>query len=356
MRRKPIAIDLFCGAGGATQGLRDAGFRIALGVDIDRDSLNSYKSNHPSVQTMCADLSKVSARSILRKAGLSRGQCDLLIGCPPCQGFSSHRLGKSGAQDPRNQLVEAYARLIVAIRPRYFIFENVPGLKKDKQHWIGALKRLRSAGYTFSVTILDAADFGVAQHRKRLTVVGTRLQQVTVGVPTPTHYNPVSGKNPRWKTVRQEIGRLQKLESGAASSTDPLHFASSHTPGVMKLIKSVPLNGGSRKDLPVELVLDCHLKHDGHKDVYGRLSWDKPSVTITSGCTQPSRGRFLHPEQDRGISLREAAVLQGFPKKYVFKGTKQSIALQIGNALPPPLAYQLGRLIISARLPERGCA
>jgi DNA (cytosine-5)-methyltransferase 1 len=143
------------------------------------------------------------------------------------------------------------------------------------------------------------------------------------------------------------IGDLPKLGNGERSPTDHLHFAPVHSAESLARFAATPKNGGSRQSLPPDLVLACHQSHNGHRDVYGRLRWDRPSGTITAGCTQPSKGRFLHPEQDRGLTLREAARLQGFPDSYRFFGTKQQIALQIGNAVPPPLALSLAQAICS---------
>ena len=344
------AIDLFAGPGGASLGFRRAGFDIRAAVEADRTAAESYARNHPDTPLLTDDIRGLWAAQILSAARLEVGECSVVIGCPPCQGFSTQRLRGAGSDDPRNGLVLVFAELINSIRPEFFIFENVPGLLRRADCPWTAAKRILEQDYRIRERVLNAADYGIPQRRLRLTAIGSRLPVVRVRFPQRTHRDPRKpGTLPPWKTVRHAIGDLARLENGSGSEADPLHSAPHHRGATLRRFAAIPRDGGSRNSLPEELQLECHRQHDGHRDVYGRLSWDKPAGTITGGCTQPSKGRFLHPEQHRGLTLREAARLQGFPDTYTFSGAKQQIALQIGNAVPPDLAYAVARSVQRAR-------
>jgi len=262
---------------------------------------------------------------MLKKVKMSRGQLDLLAACPPCQGFSNLRT-KNGIRlnrDPRNALVLDVIRLVRSMRPRSVMLENVAGLARSSRY--RALRQgLRSLGYQVICAVLNTADFAVPQRRKRLVLLASRLGK-------PEFASFARSR----KTVRSAIGRLAPPQR----SSDLLHnYPVQRSAKVACLIKRIPRNGGSRSDLGSRAQLRCHRKSDGFRDVYGRMSWDQPSPTITSGCINPSKGRFLHPRANRAITLREAALLQTFPKRYRFplaEGGKYPVALLIGNALPP---------------------
>ncbi len=319
------AVDLFCGCGGLTLGLKQAGFQVIGAVDIDPLSIATYQSNHPEVTTWNKDIRKLTSKELSKTLNLRPGDLDLLAGCPPCQGFSSLRTlnGKRRVDDPRNDLIFEFLRFVETLRPKAVMMENVPGLEKDKRFKI-FIKKMENMGYKGRYRILNAADFGVPQRRLRLIYLGGLGFEIPLAPPTKDR-----------KTVKDAIRNLPT----AGRSGDPLHdLPERRTVKVRELIKQIPKNGGSRSDLPAEYQLACHKTCNGFKDVYGRMAWDKPAPTITSGCFNPSKGRFLHPQEDRTITLREAALLQGFPKDYYFPASagKSAIAAMIGNALPPP--------------------
>ncbi|MGJ0429047.1 DNA cytosine methyltransferase [Methylobacter sp.] len=325
-RPKLTAIDLFSGCGGLTTGLRQAGYKVLAAVEIDQKARETYALNHKSVWLAEYDIRSANPIEIMEALKLNPGDLDLLAGCPPCQGFSRMRKRNKvrSARDDRNALIDDFARFALVMRPKLIMMENVPGLA-DYYRFRGFKKNLENAGYQIRIEVLDVSKFGVAQRRKRLILSASR-----VGTPM------LAEESKTTKTVRDIIGNLPK----AGNSGDSLHDMTNHrrSERIQMLIQSIPLNGGSRTDLPQEMQLDCHKKSNGFRDVYGRMAWEAIAPTITGGCTNPSKGRFLHPEEHRPITLREAALLQGFPRKYKFEAShgKEAIALMIGNALPPP--------------------
>lgn len=335
--KKPIAIDLFCGCGGLTRGLRDAGFRVLGAIDNDVYALEAYRANHGGVQVWSSDIRRVSAAQVRRSLKLRKGQLDLLAGCPPCQGFSSVRTlnGSRRIEDRRNDLLFDFLRFVRALRPRAVMLENVPGLAADAR-FDRFVTNLRSLKYRVEHRVVNAADHGVPQRRKRLIVLA-RAKDGDIAFPAP---------DPNVVTVREAIGGLP----AAGRSGDPLHDApEKRSQKVAELIALVPKDGGSRSDLPKRMRLKCHQDVDGFYDIYGRMAWDDVAPTITSGCGNPSKGRFLHPIHNRAITLREAAVLQGFPLGYKFprEVKKERVSLMIGNALPPPLIAAHAALVRS---------
>lgn len=351
---KRIAIELFAGCGGLSTGLEKAGFKVISAVEINPVAARSYELNHPNVKLHITDVSSIHAKDFRNDIG-EDAEVDLLAGCSPCQGFSRLRKGEDALKDPRNQLVLQYLRLVKELKPKTILMENVPGLIKSEQGkeiFQKVQRRLKRLGYTVSFRIVDAADYGVPQFRKRFVLLGTRIGKSEIGIPDPVYGDPKKNDKKEnelqpWKTVRQTIGLLPALKNGEKSEKYPLHRCSKNREKNLKRIKAIPHDGGSRMELPPELVLECHKRYpNGYKDVYGRMSWDKPSPTITGGCTNITRGRFIHPEQDRGISLLEAAMLQTFDPNYQFSGNSEQIALQIGNAVPVKLGETMGRRLI----------
>ncbi|MDP9037243.1 MAG: DNA cytosine methyltransferase [Myxococcota bacterium] len=340
--RKPTAIDLFAGAGGLTAGLKLAGFRVSAAVELDRRASETFRANHRRVHLEQCDIRAVRCAPLMRKIGLNKGELDLLAGCPPCQGFSRlpTRNGMVREGDERNDLVFEFVRFVRSFHPKAIMFENVPGLMRNER-FQQVEEQLRALGYVLDAKVLDAADYGVPQHRRRLILLGTRgRRRLSLAEPCQQH-----------GTVRDALAALT-AERG--SSGDALHnLPVRHSDQVQALIRSIPEDGGSRMALPEELKLECHKHTNGFHDVYGRMRWDAPSPTITSGCINPSKGRFLHPTEHRAITLREAAVLQGFPLDYVFfpKHGKEAITAMIGNALPPPFIAAHARSVREALAP-----
>lgn len=319
------AIDLFSGCGGLTLGLKKARFKVIGAVDNDSLSVETYRANHPDVEIWEIDIKRLSARHVMRKLRLRSGALDLLAGCPPCQGFSTMRTlnGNKRTRDKRNDLVFEFMRFVRVLRPKAIMLENVPGLAKDFR-LTRVCKQLHSLGYKFKFQVLNAADYGIPQRRRRMILIAGRKFQ--------PEFAPASLRK---RTVRDAIAGLPSPGKGGR---DPLHRNEEKRTGrIVEMIRNVPKNGGSRKDLGARKQLACHRRCDGFKDVYGRMAWEDVAPTITSGCINPSKGRFLHPSQHRAITLREAALLQGFPRSYVISlrlGRYPAAAL-IGNALPP---------------------
>ena len=333
------AIDLFCGAGGLTVGLKKAGFKVIAGVEISEPAVETYSMNHRKHKLYNEDIRELSPEMILSDLGLKKGELDLLAGCPPCQGFSTHRTRNRSASvdDFRNDLVFEFVRFVKAMLPKTIMMENVPGLAKDTR-MSQVVEELIKLGYIFddsTITVRDAADYGVPQRRKRMIMLASRF-----GLIEPPK------KSLKKRTVRDAISAIKKV----GYSGDLLHdIPVVRSEKVKKIISLVPKNGGSRSEIPKKYWLPCHLKRpNSYQDVYGRMAWDNVAPTITGGCHQPSKGRYIHPEEDRGITLREAALLQTFPVNYKFsmaKG-KDGVALMIGNALPPEFIRRQAKMVV----------
>lgn len=302
---------------------------------MDPLAADSYARNFPDVKLWRSDIKKVTALGFARQLKLQVGDLDLLAGCPPCEGFSSVRTlnGSRSTSDPRNDLVLQMQRFVSTLLPKTVLVENVPALAKDDRilSFIEGLKKLR---YEMRCEVIDAANYRVPQRRRRMILVASRLGGLPAKAPLEKERC----------TVRDAIGALPL----PGESGDPLHdHGEVRSTTVKALIRSIPRNGGSRLDLPVDRQLPCHQTFDGFKDVYGRMAWDSVAPTITGGCVNPSKGRFLHPDQNRAITLREAALLQTFPKCHFFsmERGKYAAAELIGNALPPRLVTLQARHI-----------
>ena len=340
---KFTCIDSFCGAGGLGLGLKQAGYNILLSFDIDQiciDTINANKKyfGHPAES---ADISDMLNGELLKKCNLERGELFLLAGGPPCQGFSIQRRGSD--IDKRNELVLKYGKLIEELYPMYFVMENVTGIagKRGKTILQQLIEDVEKIGYTVHIKLLDAQDYGVPQRRKRYFIVGERKDLGEhYEYPHPLDYR---------RTVREVIGDLPSPPDDGTDHPDiSLHRRDRLSPLNLKRMKSLK-EGQGRDDLPMELRADCH-KIDssviGFRNVYGRMIWDDVAPTITARFDSFTRGQFGHPVQNRSISLREGALLQCFPMDFVFTGNKVDIARQIGNAVPPLLAKQIGKSII----------
>lgn len=318
------AIDLFSGCGGMSFGLKNASFKVVGALEINGVAAAAYKLNFPSTKLKQADIREVDAEKWLAELGLAPGQLDLLAGCPPCQGFSTLRTmnGSSDNRDRRNRLVLEMARLVEVFMPKSIMMENVPGLA-EKTVFKDFIRRIKKLNYLPRWSVLNVSSYGVPQRRCRLVMLAGHGFEIPFGI-----------ESSRTKTVRMAIEKLKP----AGTSGDPLHdMPERRTPEMIKWITLLPKDGGSRGDMPLEMQRPCHRRSDGFKDVYGRMAWDKVAPTITSGCCNPSKGRFLHPDENRNITIREAALLQTFPMNFKLPTgtTKTDAALMIGNALPP---------------------
>lgn len=335
------AVDLFAGAGGATQGLRNAGFTVLGAVENDQSAAASYALNHPHVRLWTEDVRKVPATKMLRELGLSAGELTLLKACPPCQGFSSLAEGRAEVDELQNDLVLDIGRFVRVLRPKAILLENVPGLGRDARSR-RLVSVLASLGYVSKQYKVNAQDFGVPQRRKRLIIVAVR--GVRTKLPLELSGIGLEGEAPA--TVRTAFDQLaQELQQG-----DPLDRSRQLSGTVLDRVQAVPVNG-SRFDLPEHLRLACHNKLDaGWRSAtgsYGRLRLDEAAPTMTTRCTTPACGSFIHPTEHRGITLREAAALQTFPPTYQFSGTYGEIERQIGNAVPVKMAAALGSAVLA---------
>ena len=331
LRRMLTAIDLFAGAGGATQGFVDAGFTPVCAVDNDEAAAVSYCLNHATPVVVVDDIRRVNAASLRRTLELERGSLALLNACPPCQGWSS--LGKRDDADARNDLVNDVGRMIGEFRPKCWLLENVTRLSEDYR-LKRVIEKAAQIGYGVGIYRLDAQEFGVPQRRRRLIVIGVRGMS-TDSLPkdfasaVPTDFD----RSPR--SAGEAIARVELV----SDSDDPIHRGRRHTKRVVERMAAVPV-GGSRFDLPQVYRLDCHLRMASRSAAaaYGRIRANEAAPTMTTRCTTPACGSFIHPTEDRGITLREAALIQTFPEEYAFFGTYGQKEAQIGNAFPPRMA------------------
>lgn len=321
----PTVLELFAGCGGLAMGFKHAGFQTALAVEWDPDACESIRANVTERVAQCA----IEEIETFPKA-------DVVAGGPPCQGFSN--LGERVPFDPRRQLWRHYLRAVRDADPVAFVMENVPPLLKS-QEYIEIKREAESLGYNVASWVLNSADYGAPQTRKRAIVIGLRGGMPTR--PPQTHVNPdkrtlQTHDLPAWRTVRDAIGDLPFEPTG-----DNWHIGRNPTEMSKRRYACIP-PGGNRFDLPPELTPDCWIrKTKGGTDLFGRLWWNRPSVTIRTEFYKPEKGRYLHPEADRPITHREAARLQGFDDEFTFCGTKINVAKQIGNAVPIPLAEQI---------------
>ena len=332
--------DFFSGCGGTSSGFRSAGYDVVYALDNDELALDSYKANFPNTHTELNKIQNVDVKS-LKQFMPNRKDPILFCGCAPCQPFSQQNNNKF-SEDPRRNLLSEFSRFVKYWKPEYILVENVPGLQKLKSEgpFDKFTKQLKRIGYNVSYEVIPASGFGVPQRRERLVLLASLI--IDIKLPELTH-GP--NKNLPCSTVKDWIYNLPKLDAGETSQVDPDHRAAKLSPLNLKRIKHTP-EGGSRESWPEELWLDCHKNYNGHTDVYGRLSWDKPASSLTTKCTSLSNGRFGHPEEDRAISIREAACLQTFPRNYKFKGGLQSKSRQIGNAVPPLMAQRIAESIL----------
>lgn len=339
------AIDFFCGAGGLTKGLQQAGIDVVAGIDLNEVCEQTYNENNAPAKFIGANIKSIRRRDIAQLiSDLAENREHLLFaGCAPCQSFSQQRR-RSSKKRPDATVLGEFGRLVEEILPGGVLVENVPGIAKVKGRstFRRFLEVLDRNGYSYVWDTLNAKDYGVPQNRLRMVLIAIRNGQASL--PERTHGN---GLLP-YKTVRAAIEKFPPLVAGESNPDVLNHTAASIMQINMERLLATPHDGGDRRAWPKRLVLKCHKNgHKGHSDVYGRMFWDQPAPTLTGKCYSISNGRYGHPEQDRAISLREAASLQTFPDDYTFYGNQAQKGLQIGNAVPVLLGEVLGRHILS---------
>jgi len=329
-----------------TRGLIDSGIEVLCGIDSNPNCKRTYENNNRNTYLQ-KDICEYTPEDLLEQFPQIANRDDLLlVGCAPCQPFSILRReeydedGKIKPHKSVNLLIE-FGRFVKALQPAHILVENVPGLQGKGSDVLNSFKQmLTDNGYKYDDKVVYAKDYGVPQNRRRYILIASK--KFKPAIPSATHGKGLLPYN----TVRQTIGRYPILKAGAEDATVPNHKCANLKPLLLERLKYTPHNGGSRTDWPDNLVLNCHKDFHGHTDVYGRMKWDEPSPTLTVKCFSISNGRFGHPEQDRAISLREAASLQTFPDNYIFDGSVQEIGRQIGNAVPVLLAKVMGEYIL----------
>jgi DNA (cytosine-5)-methyltransferase 1 len=351
-------VDVFSGCGGMSAGFRAVNgllslFNLVMAIDIDPVASATYRHNL-GITPLEIDVSRLASspqllKRALQKSGRRNDHPLVLIGCAPCQGFSSHR-NRLGYGDRRNSLFVDFARVAAILKPDAIVIENVPELLTTK-YWsfVQECKAvLMRAGYSIYLGVHNMAEFGVPQERFRA---------VMLALPKP--FDPPHGflKRSEFRTVRDCVGRLPAVEAGQRDSKDPMHYSAGHKPSTLATIRAVPKDGGSR---PPDVGPECLRRgkeRQGkamYEDVYGRLYWERPAITITASARNPASGRFIHPEQDRGLTVREAALLQGFPRDYWFSGSLDERFRQIGNAVPPAFASYLACHLVGQMVAPSG--
>lgn len=336
--KKISCVDLFCGAGGLTHGFMLEGLTVAAGIDLDPACRFPYEANNQA-RFVEKDISKVTAAEL--KGLFGDADITILAGCAPCQPFSTyaHRY-ELNSKDGKWGLLYEFARLVKGVRPDVITMENVPTVAKHQvfHDFVDTLKLL---GYNVWFDVVDSSQYGVPQSRRRMVLLASKHGEIKMIEPTV--------KKP--KTVKQAIGRMRALSAGEAAPRDKLHASSTLSDKNLKRIK-VSKPGGTWRDWPKHLVADCHRAESGktYPGVYGRMEWDKPAPTMTTQCYGFGNGRFGHPDQDRAISLREAAILQSFPRDYSFIQNNCEVRFRdlgrlIGNAVPVDLGRAIARSI-----------
>lgn len=348
-------VDLFAGAGGMCLGLERAGIKMVLANELERKFSETHKANFPECRMVEGDIKDVDFKKELLLAGY---ECvDLVAGGPPCQGFST--VGKKDKGDPRNSLFRQYLRCVEELSPKYVIFENVAGFRRlyGGEAYDSTVKGLEALGFDHVSAVLDASLYGTPQSRERTIILGWRRGLAPLSLPDPTHGEGLKPTVTLWEAIsdlpalgpgksgsdyecppQNEYQRLMRIGDPGLSD----HLCSNYGDKMRLVMSHVP-TGGSIMDVPEEL------RPKGYfKNTYARLLPDRPAPTITRNFGTPSSSRCIHPFQDRALSTREGARLQGFPDSFIFKGGKGSKNLQIGNAVPPKLAEAIGRLIVAS--------
>lgn len=345
--KKFKCVDLFAGAGGLSLAAREAGFSVIAAIEKDTRACTTYRENlidkvhHTALYE--EDILQLDPQKVVAIHFNDETPCDVVLGGPPCQGFSTHRINGAGVDDPRNKLVLRYFEYVAALRPKVFLMENVPGILWPRhQKFLKAFyAEGAKAGYKVEkAVILDARDYGVPQRRKRVFILGVREDYAFDAnwPPPPTHGNKASQNS---SSNLKPWVPASTVFSRPVLETDFNKNHMNHSEKMVAVFKSTPINGGSRHQS--NRVLPCHEEHAGHRDVYGRIDPEVPGPTMTTACINPSKGRFLHPTEDHGITVRHAARFQTFPDNFIFHGGLMASGQQIGNAVP----VLLGRVLLS---------
>jgi DNA (cytosine-5)-methyltransferase 1 len=365
MNKTYTAIDLFCGAGGLTEGLRQAGFHVLAGNDFDEAAGRTFEATHREAKFLPGPVQDISATALLKAAGLKKGELDCLVGGPPCQAFSVYN-HQRGMHDERSQLFREYLRLVEGLNPRWVVMENVTGITSagDGEAVQAILKGFKELGYHVEHKVLRSEDYGVPQERRRVVFIGNR-EGIPIVWPEKTHGE---GLKP-FTTIRDAIGDLPALKNGEDKGIQPYaceaageyqeilrggsnavlnHSAPRLAPINIERMKHIPA-GGSWRDVPYDL-LPAGMKKArrcDHTKRYGRMTWDGLSCTVLTKCDL-HWGAYIHPEQDRVITVREAARIQSFPDWFKFEGSRTEQYVQVGNAVPPLLGRRIGHCIQAA--------
>ena len=365
--RRMKVVDLFSGAGGMSAGFHALRNRFEIVGAVDLEAGKPGRGKSAGTTTACnptyernigvrprkADLSVLSPADYRSELGLERGQLDVLISCAPCTGFSQKNARNHIEDDPRNQLVERTGDFVAELMPEFLVMENVKEILigNQRHHFVALKAKLMQLGYRVCAEVHDLSEYGLPQRRVRALVLAGREGDIA-SLPQGTA---------RRKTVREAIGHLQPLSAGETHPDDPMHRSPKLTPRVLDRIRVIPRDGGSWVDvMNDEKLSDAEKRHlliprmfrarpGSFPDVYGRLWWDRPAITITRECGHVGNGRYVHPEQDRPLSVREMALLQGFPPDYHFEGSLPAKYNQIGDAVPPLVAEQIARHVLSMR-------
>ena len=353
------AFDFFCGAGGLTRGLLDSKIDVLAGIDNDPKLSRTYQNNNSPSQFECSDINDVDISKLRQKYGITEKDVVLYAACTPCQPFSSLNQRRKGS-DPRDQLLLSFAEIVRASPPDFILVENVPGLGNayGSEIFQSFLSTLKIAGFATSDSHkLDAQEFGVPQVRKRFLLIASRHGQIKLPRPSRKRTTvrdaisdfPKPSVGPTLRSIRSKDTAFGP-EGLSSDENWPNHVFRPVSDDHLKILNAVPKDGGSRADVvDTSILLDCHQNAPNlHKDVFGRIAWDGPAPTLTCRCTDIYCGRFTHPDENRGLSLREAAAIQTFPNDYKFYGTFSHASKQIGNAVPVALARRLGLSVVNS--------
>jgi DNA (cytosine-5)-methyltransferase 1 len=338
------AVDFFCGGGGMTCGLRQAGIDVVAGIDFDKDAKETYELNNPGSKFILSDIKNLRSNHLEKNLGIQKDDDRLIfVGCSPCQFYSTINTDRSKSEKTKD-LLRNFARFVDYYNPGYVIVENVPGLKTNERSILPEfLKFLEEKDYTICQKVVNLSYYGVPQTRKRFTLIASRVKN-DLSLPVP------ETNQSKLKDFIGESNGFCKIQAGHRDYSEFNHTTAGLASISIERLKMTPHDGGNRiswKDNE-SLQLKCFVGKDkSFKDTYGRMFWEKPASTITTKFYSISNGRFAHPEEDRAISLREGATLQTFPQEYVFKTNSiAATAKLIGNAVPPEYARRLGEAIV----------